>query len=129
MVSAGFASPRKFLTSRLISRQVASSVYEGEKVSDFTQPMRSSAGNVDQFLSNSCRVRCSVARQIFFLSSGVASDPPIEPAARQLGVKSQLGTPSATAGRLRRAKASVGQNEMPSAEVAARARINAAGAF
>src|SRR5262245_14984217 len=86
--------------------------------------MRSSAGNVDQFLSNSSRVRCSVARQIFFLSSGVASDPPIEPAARQLGVKSQLGTPSATAGRLRRAKASVGQNEMPSAEVAARAIIN-----
>jgi hypothetical protein len=33
LVSAGFAS-RKTLTSRLISRQVTSSVYVGEKVSD-----------------------------------------------------------------------------------------------
>jgi hypothetical protein len=32
---------RSSLTSRLISRQVTSSVYVGEKVSDFTQPMRS----------------------------------------------------------------------------------------
>src|SRR5262245_55348450 len=80
LVSAGFASPRKFLTSRLISRQVTSSVYEGEKVSAFTQPMRSAAGNVDQFVFNCSRVRCSVARQDFILSSGVASDPPIEPA-------------------------------------------------
>ena len=39
-----------FLMSRLISRQVTSSVYAGEKVSDFTQPIRSAAGNVDQFL-------------------------------------------------------------------------------
>jgi hypothetical protein len=48
LVSAGFAS-RDFLTSRLISRQVTSSVYVGEKVSDFTQPMRSAAGKSDQF--------------------------------------------------------------------------------
>ena len=128
MVSAGFAS-RKLLTWLLISRQVASSVYDGEKVSDFTQPVRSAAGNVDQFVFNCSRVRCSVARQAFILSSGVPPYPPIEPAARQLAVRSQLGTPSATAVRARRAKASVGQNEMPSAEAAARARMKAAGAL
>jgi len=118
-VSAGFAS-REFFKSRLISRQVASSVYVGEKVSDFTQAMRSAAGNVDQFLLSSSRVRCSVARQLFNLSMGVWPNA-IEAAARQLLVKSQLGTPSATAARVRRAEASVGQNEMPSAEAAARA--------
>jgi len=127
-VSAGFPS-RKFLTWLLISRQVKSSVYEGEKVSAFMQPMRSAVGNVDQFVFNCSRVRCSPARQDFILSSGVWSDPPIKPAARQLSVRSQLGTPSATVVRARRAEASVGQNEMPSAEAAARARMNAAGAF
>jgi hypothetical protein len=54
LVSAGFAS-RSFVTSRLISRQVRSSVYVGEKVSDFPQLMRSAAGNVDQFLSSTAR--------------------------------------------------------------------------
>src|SRR5215831_19665271 len=58
LVSAGFAS-RKFLTWLLISRQVASSVYVGEKVSDFTQALRSAAGNVDQFLFKLSRVRSS----------------------------------------------------------------------
>jgi len=96
-VSAGFAS-REFFKSRLISRQVASSVYVGEKVSDFTQAMRSAAGNVDQFLLSSSRVRCSVARQLFNLSVGVWPNA-IEAAARQLAVTSQLGTPSATAVR------------------------------
>src|SRR5262245_57169499 len=91
--------------------------------------MRSPAGNVDQFLFRSSRMRCSLARQVFILSSGVWSDPRIEPAARQLAVRSQLGTPSPTAARVRRAEASVGQNEMPSAEAAARARMKAAGAF
>jgi hypothetical protein len=114
LVSAGFAA-REFFKSRLISRQVASSVYVGEKVSDFTQFMRSAAGNVDQFLLSSSRVRCSVARQLFNLSVGVWPNA-IEAAARQLWVTSQLGTPSAAAARVRRAKASVGQNEMPSAE-------------
>jgi hypothetical protein len=56
LVSVGFAS-REFLSWSLISRQVKSSVYVGEKVSDFTQPMRSAAGNVDQFLVISSRVR------------------------------------------------------------------------
>src|SRR5262245_22243313 len=122
LVSVGFAS-RRFLTSRLISRQVASSVYVGEKVSDFTQPMRSAAGNVDQFLSSSSRVRCSLARQPFNLSPGVSLYPAVA-AARQLAVRSQFGTPSATAARVRRAEASVGQNVMPSAEAAAMAIIN-----
>jgi hypothetical protein len=122
LVSAGFAS-REFLTSRLISRRVTSSVYVGEKVSDFTQPMRSAAGKFDQFLVSSSRVRCSLARQLFTLSLGVWLNA-TEPAARQLAVRSQLGTPSATAARVRRAEASVGQNEMPSAEAAAMAIIN-----
>ena len=122
MVSAGFAS-RRFLTSRLISRQVTSSVYVGEKLSDFTQPMRSAAGNVDQFLLSSSRVRCSLARQLVNLSLGVWLYA-TEAAARQLAVRSQLGTLSATAARVRRAEASVGQNEMPSAEAAAMAIIN-----
>jgi hypothetical protein len=123
LVSAGFA-PRIFLTSRLISRQVTSSVYVGEKVSDFTQPTPSSAGNVDQFLLSSSRVRCSLARQLVNLSPGVWLAA-IEAAARQLAVTSQLGTPpSATATRVRRAEASVGQNEMPSAEMAAMAIIS-----
>ena len=104
LVLAGFAS-REFLTSRLISRQVKSSVYVGEKVSDFTQPMRSAAGNVDQSLFRCSRVRCSLARQDFSLSLGVWSNPPIEPAARQLAVRSQLGTPSATAAPVRCAEA------------------------
>ena len=39
LVSSGFAS-RDFLTSRLISRQVRSSVCVGEKDSDFTQSLR-----------------------------------------------------------------------------------------
>jgi hypothetical protein len=95
----------------------------GEKVNDFTQPMRSAAGNVDQFLVSSSRVRCSVARQLVNLSAGVWPNA-IEAAARQLAVTSQLGTPSATAARVRRAEASVGQNEMPSAEAAAMAIIN-----
>jgi hypothetical protein len=119
LVSAGFAS-RDFLTSRLISRQVTSSVYVGEKVSDFTQPMRSAAGKSDQFLASSSRVRCSLARQLFTLSLGVWLNA-TEPAARQLAVRSQLGTPSAAAARVRRAEASAGQNEMPSAEATARA--------
>jgi hypothetical protein len=106
LVSAGFAS-RKTLTSRLISRQVTSSVYVGEKVRDFTQPIRSSAGYDDQCLVSSSRVRCSLARQLFTLSSGVWLYP-AKPAARQLAVRSQLGTLSATAARVRRAKASVG---------------------
>src|SRR5215475_14209822 len=85
--------------------------------------MRSAAGNVDQFLLSSSRVRCSLARQLFNLSMGVWPNA-IEAAARQLTVTSQLGTPSATAARVRRAEASVGQNEMPSAETAARATIS-----
>jgi len=97
-------------------------VYVGEKVSDFTQPMRSAAGNVDQFLVISSRVRCSLARHLVALSLGVWPNA-IEPAARQLAVTSQLGTASATAARVRRAEASVGQNEMPSAEATARAII------
>src|SRR4029453_14689012 len=122
LVSAGFG-PRKTLTSRLISRQVTSSVYVGEKVSDFTQPIRSSAGYVDQCLVSSSRVRCSLARQLFTLSSGVWLYP-AKPAARQLAVRSQLGTLSATAARVRRGEASVGKNEMPSAEAAAIAIIS-----
>jgi hypothetical protein len=123
LVSAGFA-PRKTLTSRLISRQVISSVYVGEKVSDFTQPIRSSAGKFDQFLASSSRVRCSFARQLCDLSLGVWLYP-AKPAARQLAVRSQLGTlPAWEAARVRRAEASVGQNEMPSAEAAARATIS-----
>src|SRR5262245_46852764 len=98
MVSAGFPS-RKFLTWLLISRQVTSSVYVGEKVSDFTQPTRSAAGNVDQFLISSSRVRCSLARQLVTLSLGVWAYP-AEAAARQLAVRSQFGTPSATAARV-----------------------------
>jgi hypothetical protein len=98
LVSAGFSS-RDFLTSRLISRQVTSSVYVGEKVSDFTQPMRSSAGKFDQFLVSSSRVRCSLARQLVTLSLGVWLNS-IEAAARQLPVTSQLGTLSATAARV-----------------------------
>src|SRR5262245_20576392 len=99
LVSAGFAS-RKTLTSRLISRQVTSSVYVGEKVSDFTQPMRSSAGYVDQYLFSSSRVRCSLARQLCDLSLGVWLYA-TEAAARQLAVTSQLGTLSAaTAARV-----------------------------
>jgi hypothetical protein len=120
LVLAGFPS-RKFLTCCLLSRQLRSSVYVCEKVCDFTQPMRSSAGKFDQFLVSSSRVRCSLARQLFTLSLGVWLNP-AEPAARQLAVRSQFGTPSATgAARVRRAEASVGQNEMPSAEAAARA--------
>jgi hypothetical protein len=122
LVSAGFAS-RKFLTCCLISRQVRSSVYVGEKVSDFTQPMRSAAGNVDQFLVSSSRVRCSLARQLVNLSSAVRVIA-IEAPPRQLAVTSQLGTLSATAARVRRAEASVGQNETPRAEAAAMAIIN-----
>jgi hypothetical protein len=98
-------------------------VYVGEKVSDFTQPMRSAAGNVDQFLVSSSRVRCSVARQLVNLSAGVWPNA-IEAAARQLAVTSQLGTLSDTATLVLRAEASVGQNEMPSAAVAAMAIIN-----
>ena len=89
-------------------------MYVGEKVSEFTQPMRSAAENVDQFLLSSSRVRCSVARQLVNLSAGVWPNA-IEAAARQLVVTSQLGTLSASAARVRRAEASVGQNEMPSA--------------
>src|SRR5262245_36008598 len=85
--------------------------------------MRSAAGNVDQFLLSSSRVRCSLARQLSNLSLGVWLYA-IEAAARQLAVTSQFGTPSATASRVRRAEASVGQNEMPSAEAAARAIIS-----
>jgi hypothetical protein len=68
-------------------------LYVGEKVSDFTQPIRSSAGYVDQCLVSSSRVRCSLARQLFTLSSGVWLYA--KPAARQLAVRSQLGTLSA----------------------------------
>src|SRR5262245_36492096 len=85
--------------------------------------MRSAAGNVDQFLVISSRVRCSLARQRVILSLGVWPTA-TEPAARQLWVTSQLGTLSATAARVRCAEASVGQNEMPSAETAARATIS-----
>src|SRR6476646_1534187 len=85
--------------------------------------MRSAARNVDQFLFSSSRVRCSLSRQLFNLSVGVCPNA-IEDAARQLAVTSQLGTPSVTAARVRRAQASVGQNEMPSAEAAAMAIIN-----
>src|SRR5215475_13399470 len=70
--------------------------------------MRSAAGNVDHFLFSSSRVRCSVARQVFILSLAVWSAA-IEPAVRQLAVRSQLGTPSATAAPVRCAEASVGQ--------------------
>ena len=122
LVSSGFAS-RDFLMSRLISRQVKSSVYVGEKVSDPTQMVRSAAGNVDQFLVSSARVRCSLARQLVNLSPPVWVIA-IAAAARQLAVTSQLGTPSVTAARVRRAEASVGQNEMPRAEAAAMAIIN-----
>jgi hypothetical protein len=66
LVSVGFAS-REFLSWSLISRQVKSSVYVGEKVSDFTQPIRSAAGNVDQFLVICSRVRCSLARHQPFM--------------------------------------------------------------
>src|SRR5262245_18122293 len=93
LVLAGFES-REFATSRLISRQVISSVYVGENVSDFTQLMRSAAGNVDQFLLSSSRVRCSLARQLCNLSLGVWLYA-TEAAARQLAVTSQLGTLSA----------------------------------
>jgi hypothetical protein len=98
-------------------------VYVGENVSDFMQPMRSSAGNVDQFLVSSSRVRCSLARQLVTLSPGVA---PVESeaAAPQLWLTSQLGTLSFTAARVRRAEASVGQNEMQSAEAVAIAIIS-----
>src|ERR1019366_209546 len=58
--------------------------------------MRSTAGNVDQFLLSASRVRCSLSRQPFNLSL-VCSIYPAEAAPRQLGVTSQLGTPSATA--------------------------------
>jgi hypothetical protein len=68
-------------------------------------------------------MRCSLARQLVNLSLGVWPNA-IEAAARQLAVTSQLGTPSATAARVRRAKSSVGQNEMPSAQAAAMAIIN-----
>jgi len=124
LVSAGFAS-RKALTSRLISRQVTSSVYVGEKVSDFTQPIRSSAGYVDQYLVSCSRVRCSLARQLCCLSLGFSLNP-AKAAARQLAVRSQLGTLalSATAARVRRAEASVEYNEMPSAEAVAMAIIS-----
>jgi hypothetical protein len=123
LVSVGFASPRNTLTSRLISRQVRSSVYVGEKVIDFTQPMRSSAEDADQYLFNSSRVRCSLARQLCDISLGVPPNPS-EAAVRQLADKSQFATLSATAVRVRRAKASVGQNEMPSAAAAAMATVN-----
>src|SRR5262245_4684208 len=85
--------------------------------------MRSAAGNVDQFLLSSSRVRCSLARQVFILSLGVWPYA-IDPAARQLAVTSQLGTLLAESARVRRAEASVGQNEMPSADAAARAIIS-----
>src|SRR5665647_2396135 len=58
--------------------------------------MRSTAGNVDQFLLSASRVRCSLSRQPFNLSL-VCSIYPAEAAPRQLAVTSQLGTPSATA--------------------------------
>ena len=104
---------------RLISRQVTSSVYVGEKVSDFTQPMRSSAGNVDQFLLRSSRVRCSVARQLCNLSLGVWLYA-TQAAAWQLAATSELGTPSATgAARVRRAETLVVHNEMARAKTAA----------
>jgi len=95
----------------------------GEKVIDFTQPMRSSAEYADQYLFNSSRVRCSLARQLCDISLGVPPNPS-EAAVRQLADKSQFGTLSATAVRVRRAKASVGQNEMPSAAAAAMALVN-----
>jgi hypothetical protein len=126
LVSVDFASPRNILTSRLISRQVTSSVYVGEKVSDFTQPMRSSAGYVDQYLFNSSRVRCSLAIQLCDLSLGVSLTPS-EAAVRQLADKSQFGTLSAaTVARVvrRAAKMSVVQNKMPSAETDAMAIVN-----
>jgi len=85
--------------------------------------MRSAAGNVDQFLVSSSRVRCSVARQLVNLSAGVWPNA-IEAAARQLAVTSQLGTLPDTATLVLRAEASVGQNEMPSAEAVAMAIIN-----
>jgi len=67
-------------------------------------------------------VRCSVARQLVNLSAGVWPKA-IEAAPRQLAVTSQLGTLSDTALVLR-AEASVGQNEMPSAETDAMAIVN-----
>src|SRR4030095_4883287 len=90
LVSAGF-SFRQGPTARLISKHVTKSRVVGEKVSDFTQPMRSSAGYVDQYLVISSRVRCSLARQLCDLSLGVWAYA-IEAAARQLSVRSQLGT-------------------------------------
>jgi hypothetical protein len=63
-------------------------------------------------------VRCSLARQLVTLSLGFSLYP-AEAAARQLAVRSQLWTLSASAARVRRAEASVGQNEMPTAQAAA----------
>jgi hypothetical protein len=98
-------------------------VYVGENVSDFTQPTRSSAGYVDQSLLSCSRVRCSLARQLVNLSLAVTLIAN-EDAPRQLAVTSQLGTLLDTAARVLRAEASVGQNEMPSAETDAMAIIN-----
>jgi hypothetical protein len=68
-------------------------------------------------------VRCSLARQLVNLSLAVCLYA-TEAAPRQLAVTSQLGTLSDTAARVLRAEASVGQNEMPSAETDAMAIIN-----
>jgi hypothetical protein len=85
--------------------------------------MRSSAENFDQFLLSSSRVRCSLARQVVNLSLAdwlyAAAAAP-----RQLAVTSQIGMLSDTATRVLRAEASVGQNEMPSAETVAMAITN-----
>jgi hypothetical protein len=52
--------------------------------------LRSAAGNVDQFLVSSSRVRCSLARQLVNLSLGVWPYA-IEAAARQLAFDPSLG--------------------------------------
>jgi hypothetical protein len=101
LVSAGLAS-RLLLTSRLSSRQVASSV---------------------RLLATDATV-CRECRPVFveFLACASAGVWPnaIEDAARLLALTPQLGMPlSATAARVRRSEASVGQNEMQSADIVA----------
>jgi len=86
----------EFLTSRFISRQVASSLYVGENVCILTHRARSAGRKVDQSLLSCSRVRFSEARHRCKLSAA----SPVSPASaapRQLAVTSQLGTLSARA--------------------------------
>jgi hypothetical protein len=68
-------------------------------------------------------VRCSLSRHLVNLSLGVWPYK-TEAAPRQLAVTSQLGTLSDMAMLVLRAEASVGQNQMPSAETVAMAIVN-----